>query len=82
MYSNSTTTKQVLVYDRLGTITPPQAHLNATDSRMARSKCDLVVEGFRPIKAAQAAGSFKGAWRNILNILYMTPGNPISARSD
>lgn len=44
------------------------AHLNAIDSRMARTRCLLVVEGFKPIKEAQALGSFRGACGTKTNI--------------
>lgn len=37
-------------------------HLKATASRMALTRWFLVVEGLRPIREAQALGSFKGAF--------------------
>lgn len=37
-------------------------HLKATDSRMARTRWRLVVDGFRPMKEAHAFGSFRGAF--------------------
>lgn len=37
-------------------------HLKATDSRMALTRWFLVVEGLRPIREAQALGSFNGAF--------------------
>lgn len=40
-------------------------HLKATDSRMARTRWLLVVEGLRPIKEAQALGSLRGAFGQI-----------------
>lgn len=41
---------------------PKANHLKATDSRMARTKWLLVVEGLRPIREAHALGSFRGAF--------------------
>lgn len=38
-----------------------KTHLKPMDSRMARTRWHLVVEGFRPMKEAQAFGSFRGA---------------------
>lgn len=37
-------------------------HLKATDSRIARTRWFLVVEGLRPMSEAQALGSFRGAF--------------------
>lgn len=37
-------------------------HLKAIDSRMARTRWLFVVDGFRPMKEAQALGSLSGAF--------------------
>lgn len=39
-----------------------QTYLKAIDSRIARTRWLLVVEGFKPMKEAHAFGSFRGAY--------------------